>query len=341
MPGLSALRLSLIAILLCASSQARAQDVADAFRGKTVRILIPTGPGGDRGLYATAFASFFGRHIPGTPNVTPVFMPGAGGSVALNNLYSIAAPDGLTLATPLTSVLSAQATGETSVAYDARKFTWIGRISDTTRVHIVSGKLDVKTLDDLRRTEIIVGAVGQASETYSNPAFMNRVFGTKYKIVNGYGAAAKMKLAMESGETQGAYTTWNDVRSYHSDWIRDGKVKVLLQIALTKHPDLPEVPLLLDMARNDEERQLVALMSSASQMGQSYAAPPGLPADLTKALRDAFDATMADPAYVEKLKATNVDFNPVRGADLQQVVDKIMSTPKAILDRYKAAVASD
>lgn len=320
-------------------SSAAAQDVANFYRGKTVRLLIPTGPGGDRSLYALAFATYYGRHIPGNPTVTPVFMPGAGGSMALNNLYSVAAPDGLTIATPLTSVLNAQVTGEISVNYDTRKFTWIGRISDATRVHVVMSSANVTSLDDLRRTEVAIGAVGTASETYSNAAFMNYVFGTKYKIISGYGAAAKMLMAMEAGETQGAFSTWNDIRTHHMDKVNSGKMRILMQIALTKHRELPNVPLLLDLAQTEEDRQLVALMSSSSQMGQAYAGPPGLPLEIVQALRRAFDATMADPEYVEKLKAANTEFNPMTGEDLEAMVQKVMSAPANVIERYKAAVA--
>lgn len=327
-----------LAVLLIALSatNALAQNMEEAFRNKTVRILIPTGPGGDRALYTLPFASFYGRHIPGNPTVTPVFMPGAGGSLAINNIYSVAAPDGLTITTPLGSVLNAQVTGDKSVTYDARKLKWIGRTDDATRVLVVSSKVAARSFDDLKREEVVVGAVGQASETYSNPAFLNQIFGTKFKIINGYGASGKIMLAMISGETQGAFSTWNNVRSLHRELLRDGQIRVLLQIALSKHPALPEVPLLLDLAQNDADRQLIGLMSSATLMGQSFAAPPGVSPAILQALRRAFDATMKDPDFVEKMQTLGIQFNPMTGEDLTLLVDRIMSTSETVIERYKA-----
>lgn len=324
-----------------APAHAMAQNMEDHFRNKTVRILIPTGPGGDRALYTLPFASVYGKNIPGNPTVTPVFMPGAGGSLALNNIYSVAAPDGLTITTPLGSVLNAQVTGDKSVAYDARKFKWIGRTDDATRVFVVSDKVRVTTIEDMKRQEIVVGAVGQASETYGNPAFMNRIFGTKFKIVNGYGASGKIMLAMLSGETQGAFSTWNNVRSLHANDLRDGKIKVVLQIGLAKHPALADVPLLLDLAENDADRQLISLMSSATLMGQSFAAPPGVSPEILQALRRGFDATMKDPDFVEKMRTLGIEYNPMTGEELTGLVDRIMSASASVVERYMATQASE
>jgi tripartite-type tricarboxylate transporter receptor subunit TctC len=328
---------SLMTALL--ATGAKAQSVENIYHNKTLRILVPTGAGGDRSLYTNVFASFFGRHIPGNPSVVPVFMPGAGGSVALNNAYGVAAPDGLTIVTPLTSVLAAQIVGDQSVKYDATKFKWIGRTADATRVLFVSTKLNVSGLDDLRRQQVIVGSDGFASETYRNAAFMNNVFGTKFKIVADYESAGAMNMAVDSGETEGSFTTWDDISSYHSDWLRDKKVKVILQIALSKNPDLESVPLLLDLASNETERELVQLMSSSAEMGQSFAAPPGVSEPIVAALRKAFDDTMKDPDFIAKMHAAKMHFDPISGSEITDAVMKIMNTPSVVIERYKAAVA--
>jgi tripartite-type tricarboxylate transporter receptor subunit TctC len=329
-----------LALALTAAG-ANAQSVENVYRGKTLRILVPTGAGGDRSLYTNVFASFFGRHLPGNPAVVPVFMPGAGGSVALNNAYSVATPDGLTIVTPLTSVLAAQVVRDQSVKYDATKFQWIGRTADATRVLFVSTKLNISTLDDLRHQQVIVGSDGFASETFRNAAFMNNVFKTKFKIVTDYESAGAMNLAVESGETEGAFTTWDDISSYHPEWLRDGKVKVILQIALTKNPDLENVPLLVDLAANETDRELVQLMSSSAEMGQSFATPPGVAAPIVAALRKAFDDTMRDPDFIAKMQAQKMHFNPITGSAITDTVMKIMNTPAAVIDRYKAAVSGE
>jgi tripartite-type tricarboxylate transporter receptor subunit TctC len=340
-PGFAiAIAIAMLA-LLPPSAPAAAQSIADTFRGKTVRILVPSVPGGDRALYPLTFAGYFAKHIPGNPTVLPVFMPGAGGSAAVNNAYGVAAPDGLTLVTPLVAVITAQALGDESVKYDVAKLAWIGRIADATRVLLVSGKVGAGNLAELRGREVVIGAVARASETYLIPAFINKMFGTRFKIVTGYQAAGKVNMAIESGETEAAITTWNDVSNYHADWLRDDKMRLILQIALEKHPDLADVPLLLDLAANQADRDLIAFMSSGSQMGQSYAAPPGVPAPIVEALRRAFDDTMKDPAFIEKMQTAKMAFNPMSGEELTRFVARTIGAPAAVIERYKAAVAGD
>jgi len=331
--------ITIVAAGLClaalSATNALAQNVEQAFKGKTVRILIPTGPGGDRALYTLPFASYYGRHIPGNPTVTPVFMPGAGGSLALNNIANVAAPDGLTITTPLGSVLNAQISGDESVKYDARKFKWIGRTDSSTRVLTVSKVVKAQTLEDLRKTEIIIGAVGQASDTATNAYFMNNLFNTKFKVIAGYGAANKVILAMLSGETQGSFGTWNNVSTNHANALRDGDIRPLIQIGLAADPTMPNVPLLLDLAEGEEAKQLVRIMSSSTLMGQSFAGPPGLPEPIVAALRRAFDATMVDKDFVEKMHGIGVKFTPMTGEDLTQQVDQIMNTSPELVARYK------
>jgi tripartite-type tricarboxylate transporter receptor subunit TctC len=274
--------------------------------------------------------------------VQPVFMPGAGGSSALNYAYSVAAPDGLTIVTPLVAVVTAQAVGEETVKYDVAKFNWVGRISDATRVLLMSTKINAKTIADLRGREVITSASGRTSETYLMPAFMNKVLGTKFKIIVGYQSAGKRNLSIESGETEAAITTWNDVRTYHLDWIRAGGImRLIVQIALQKHPELPNVPLLLDEVKDPADHDLIEFMSSSSQMGQAYAAPPGVPAPILEALRRGFDATMKDPAFIEKMKAAKMEFNPATGEEMTAIVAHTIGAPKSVIDRYKAAVAGD
>jgi tripartite-type tricarboxylate transporter receptor subunit TctC len=323
------------------SPDARAQSIADIFRGKTLKVLVPSVPGGDRALYPLTLAPFLSRHIPGNPGVQPVFNPGAGGSAAVNYAYSVSAPDGLTLVTPLVAVVTAQAVGDESVKYDVTRFQWIGRITDATRVLMVASRTGVRTLDDLHDREVVLGAVTRASETYLIPAFMNKVFGTRFRIVNGYQSGGKLSLAAEAREIDAMVTTWNDVRNYHSDWLQTDRMRLLVQVALEKQPELATTPLMLDFAANTADRELITFMSASSQMGQAYAAPPGTPAPIIEALRRAFDETMKDPAFIEKLQSTRMDYNPVDGAAMTRIVLGTIATPKSVIDRYKAAVLGE
>ena len=209
-------------LLLLGLTPASSQSIADHFAGKAVRIVIPSAPGGDRALYPTVLAPFLSKHIPGNPKVVPVFMPGAGGSTGVNNVYNVATPDGLTLVTPLVAVVTAQAVGDETVKYDVSKMHWIGRITGATRVLLMSAKAGIKTLPELRGREIVIAASGKTSETYLMPAFMNRVLGTNFKIILGYQSAGARNLAVQNGEAQASITTSNDVRHFHAARIKEG-----------------------------------------------------------------------------------------------------------------------
>jgi tripartite-type tricarboxylate transporter receptor subunit TctC len=206
----------------------------------------------------------------------------------------------------------------------------------------VSSKLNLKPVPELRNREVIAGASGRTSESYLMPAFMNKMFGTKFKIVLGYQSAGKRNLALETGELEAAITTWNDIRTYHLEWVREGGImRLVVQVALTRHPELANTPLLLDYAENDADRALLEFMSSSSQMGQPYAAPPGVPAPIVEALRRGFDATMKDSGFIEKMQTARIEFNPITGEELTRIVARTMQAPKSVTDRYKAAITGD
>jgi tripartite-type tricarboxylate transporter receptor subunit TctC len=206
----------------------------------------------------------------------------------------------------------------------------------------MSTKVNARTIPQLRGVEVIAGASARTSESYLMPAFMNKVLGTKFKIVSGYQSAGKRNLAIENGELQAAITTWNDVRTFHSDWIREGGImRLVVQIALAKHRELPDLPLLLDYADNDADRALLEFMSASSQMGQSYATSPSVPAPIVEALRRAFDATMADPAFIEKMKASKMEFGPATGEEMEAIVARTIGAPRSVIERYKAAIRGD
>ncbi len=338
LPRRAALAASAFLALAQATPRAAAQSAEQDFRNKTIRVIVPTAVGGDRALYALPFIAYFGRHVPGNPRVVPVFMPGAGGAVGMNYLYGASAPDGLTIGTPLAPVVVAQATGDSQVSYDVSKMNWIGRIVDATRVFFVWNRVGVRTLDDLRKREVIVGSSGRSSETYINPAVMNARLGTKFRIVTGYSGVAAVNLAAERGESEGSFTTWNDVWNNHADWLRDKKITVMFQIALAKK--VGDVPLLVDAAGDPLARSVIEFMSSSSQMGQAYVGPPGMSPEIVSVLRAAFDATMKDPEYVEAMRKANLELNPMNGADLAAVVAKTIAAPKQVIDAYQAAVAA-
>jgi tripartite-type tricarboxylate transporter receptor subunit TctC len=258
----------------------------------------------------------------------------------VNNAYSVAAPDGLTLVTPLVAVVTAQAVGDETVKYDVTKMHWIGRTTGATRVLLMSSKAGIKTLPELQSgREIIIVASGRTSETYLMPAFMNRVMGTNFKIIMGYQSAGSRNLAVQNGEAQASITTSNDVRHFHAARIKDGgEMRLIVQIALKRDQSLPDLPLLLDHAKDQADRDLIEFMSSSSLMGQTYATSPGVPAPIVNALRRAFDATMKDPAFIAKMNQAHMDFDPATGEEVTQIVARTIGAPKSVIDRYKEAV---
>jgi tripartite-type tricarboxylate transporter receptor subunit TctC len=324
-----------MALLMPAGAQ---DSLEDHFRGKTITVVIPTGPGGDRMANATPFMRYFGRHLPGNPNVVPSFMPGAGGAVGMNFLQSVASRDGLTIATPLAPVVLAQATGEKTVRYDTAKMNWIGRTADATQVLYVRGNVDVKDFNELKSKKVVIGSSGPASASTIIPYVMNHVFGTKMHVVLGYGGSGAFNLAVQRGETDGALTTWNNVSNNYGEQVRKGSLRILFHVALSPNPELQTVPLALDLAVGDADRALIELMSSSSEMGQTFVAPPDVPPHIIQALRVAFDATVKDPDYLAMMRKAGNSLNPMGGEALTKIVAKTLATPKTVIDRYKAAI---
>jgi tripartite-type tricarboxylate transporter receptor subunit TctC len=331
---------ALLVVLLSPRTVQAQGSLEGHFRGKTITVIIPTGPGGDRMANATPFMRYFGRHIPGHPNVVPSFMPGAGGAVGMNFLQSVASRDGLTIATPLAPVVLAQVTGEKSVRYDTAKMNWIGRTADATQVLYVRSNVDAKDFNDLKRKKVVIGSSGPASASTIIPYVMNQVFGTKMHVVLGYSGSNAFNLAVQRGETDGALTTWNNVSNSYGEQVRDGSLRILFHVALSQNSDLSTVPLALDMTQNNEDRALVELMSSSSEMGQTFVAPPGVPGPIVQALRRAFDMTVKDPEYLDMMRKAGNALNPVGGQALSAIVAKTIATPQSVIDRYKVATAA-
>jgi tripartite-type tricarboxylate transporter receptor subunit TctC len=311
----------------------------DHFRGKTLTVIIPTTPGGDRMTNAAPLMRFIGRHIPGNPNVVPAFMPGAGGAVGMNYLQSVAPRDGLTIATPLAPVVMAQVTGERTVKYDVSKMSWIGRTAVSTQVVYVWHTVDVHSLDDLKTRKVTIGSTGATSASTIIPYVMNHAFGTKMQVVLGYSGSAAFNLAVQRGETDGALTTWNNVANNHADQVREKKIRVLFQVSFKRFRDLADIPTAIELATNDDDRALMEFMSSSAELGQSFIAPPDVPKEIIEVLRRAFDATMADPEYLKLSQQMGNVLNPMNAAALTELNARTLKTPQKIIDRYQAAVS--
>ena len=326
-------------LVLGATTAAAQQSIEDHFRGKTVTMIIPTTPGGDRAANANALASHIGKHIPGKPRVVPSYMPGAGGLLAANHLYNVAAKDGLTMMSPLTTLIVSQVTADKQVRYDVSKFNWIGRSTESTQVVYVWHTVKVHNIEDAKKVVVTVGSTGVNSPSTIVPNIMNNVFGTKFKVVLGYKGSADFNLATSRGETDASLTTWGNLRNAHRAWVQDKQIRVLFQVLMKRHPELKNVPTAYELGTNDDDRALLEFVTSSAELGQAFITAPGVPQNIVDVLRTAFDKTMADPEYIAFSQKVGNELGPLPGVEMAKFAAKTLATPRSVVDRYTAAVS--
>ena len=324
--------------VMAVGSPAQAQSVEEFYKGKTINMVIGYSPGGGYDVYARLVARFMGDHIPGKPTIVPRNMPGASSRVAAAFVYNVAPKDGTTLATGDQSLSVAQAMGE-KLQFDTTKFIYIGNPSAENNTTATWHTSPVKTIEDAKKIEIPVGATG-GSTSSQYPRAMNAILGTKFKVILGYPGGNDINLAMERGEVAGrGSNSWASWKATRPDWLKEKKINILVQIGLNKAPDLPDVPLLMDLATNPEDKAVLRLLSAPSTIGRPIFTTPGVPEDRVKALRAAFDATVKDPAFLEEAKKGGLEVDPVSGEEMQRIVNEIVATPEPIAKRLAEIIA--
>jgi tripartite-type tricarboxylate transporter receptor subunit TctC len=327
--------LSLLVIL--SPSVTRAEDAATFYKGKTVELYIGYSVGGGYDLYGRVLARHLGRHIPGNPTVVPKNMEGAGSLRLANWLYRVAPKDGSVIGTIGRGTAFDPVLGEPGAQFDGTKFTWIGSANDEVSVCVAWQSAGVQSFDDLRSNEITVGGTGVSADTDQFPRIINGVLGTKMRIVSGYPGGNDVALAMERGEVQGRCGwSWSSVKSTHGAWVKDRKITVLVQLSLNRHADLGNVPVVADLAKTDEQRQILKLIFARQTMGRPYLAPPGIPADRAEVLRKAFMETMQDKDYLADAEKSQLEINPVSGEKVQALVQEVYATPSEIAKKAAA-----
>ena len=344
MSHLSRIGIALGLVLVVAGTPvqpARSQQSVESFyRGRQMEMIIGYSPGGTYDLYARLVARFLGNFIPGRPTIVPRNMPGAGSRAAVKWVYSVGPKDGTVLATADQSLSVEQAMGDKQVDFDTTKLIYIGNPNadnNTTAAWSASG---IKTIDDAKKRTVVVGATG-GSTSSQYPKAMNALIGTKFKIVIGYPGGNDINLALEKGEVDvRGSNSWGSWKATRPEWLRDHKINILVQIGLTKAPDLPDVPLLIDLAQNDQDRAIFRLLSAPTTVGRPVFTSPGVPAERIKALREAFDAMVKDPAFLAEAEKEHFDINPVSGAEMQRIVGDIVATPKPIADRLQQIIGA-
>ena len=327
--------LALAAVLLGAGAAA-AQTTEPIYRGKTLDVIVGYPTGGANDVYMRALAHHIGRFLPGNPAAVMRNMPGGGSLVAANHIYNAAPRDGTVLGLVAATIPLDEKLGAAGVRFETAKFAWIGRMAAGTNVTMTWHSAAVRTIADAFDKEATLGATGASSTVFIYPNVLNHVLGTKFKLVMGYGGSNEAMLAMERGEVDGHSTSWDAWKTAHADWIRDKKVNILLQQGLTRLRDLPEVPTAIEIARSEEQRQILRAVLGATEIGKAVLAPPDMPPERVVLLRRAFDAVMADRAFVEELAAARVELDPEPGERLQRLVAEVASIAPALLDKVKA-----
>ncbi len=321
-----------------AAATATTPDVAAFYRGKTVSIVIGYDAGGGYDTYARTLSQFIGKHIPGTPTVIVENMPGAGSIKAANHLFRAAPKDGTVFGTFGRGLPYTELIGDSAAQFKSAQFNWIGSMNDEVSVCILRADSPIKTFEQLLTTPVKIGATGPDDDTGFFPRFLNGALGTKFELVTGYAGGNDVNLAIERGEVAGRCGfSWSSLVSTRPQWLKDKFVNILVQMSLAKHPEIPkEVPLIMDYAKNDEQRQMMEVIFSRQTMGRPFAAPPGVPAERVKALRDAFEKTMKDPEFKAAADKAKQEINPKGGEEIQKVIQKIFQTPKPLIDKIKA-----
>jgi tripartite-type tricarboxylate transporter receptor subunit TctC len=336
------MRFALLAVVaaLMVPAPLSAEPVEDFYRGKQIRIITGAAAGDGYDLWSRMLARHMGRHIPGMPAIIVQNMPGAGTVVAANHVFNAAAKDGTVIGSFSRSLPAQALLARPNIKFDPRQFGWIGSPESINRVCAVGKNAKVRTIDDLLKYELVVGGIGASQMPTYVPMMLNRMLGTKFKVVEGYGSTNAIILAIERGEVDGICMSSSTLLGPRADLIEKGVLTILFNVEAKPMPAPPGVPTIFTRF-NDEQRQIVSLINSAIEFGRPFAAPPGVPQDRLSALQAALRATVADADFLAeaaKLKFIVTYTSPQEMAD---ITARMYATPKAIVDSASALMPAD
>jgi tripartite-type tricarboxylate transporter receptor subunit TctC len=327
------------ALAIITNAAANAQGVAEFYNGRSVTQAISFPVGGGYDLYARTLARHMGRHIPGNPSIVPQNMPGAGGLRVTQFLYNTAPKDGSVFGT-FTRMAGITPLLDPSQKFDSTKLTWLGAITDAVSVCITWHASPVKTWRDLTEKPVSFGGTGANNETDILTNLYKNVFNLPLKLASGYQGTANIMLAIERGELDGVCgIDWTTLKAQRPQWIKDKLINVIVQTAFRKDPDLPNVPLIMELTKDPEKLQILRLFVSSHDFARPFAAPPGLPPDRAAALIAAFEATMKDDGFLADTAKHQMEVAPVSGKKLTDMLAELYATPEPILAKARAAIA--
>lgn len=334
--------LATLVVILGAVSLKPAQAQGVRFAGKTITLMCHVPPGGGYDAYVRLLSRHLRQYLPDNPNIIVVNKPGAGGAVAANHAVNIAPRDGTFMLLMQQSMLVDEPMGKSAINTSLRDFNWIGNFSQSNNLVATWHTSPVKTIADAHKREALVGASGPSSTAAQLPVFLNAILGTRFKVVHGYQGGAAIDLAMQRGEVDGrGANTWAIYKSTGADFVREGKLNFLIQVGLRKEPELPNIPLLIDLAKGDPLKEQSALFVSLGlSIARPLTAPPGVPAEHVRILRRAFDATMRDPQFLHEANKLALEVEPMTGEEVQAGVNQILATPPNVIEALRAVIAS-
>jgi len=335
---LSLLLSASLAVIFSAVSPAAAEDVAAFYKGKIVRIVVGVGVGSGYDINARLLARFMAAHIPGQPNVIVQNQPGAGSLTMTNQLYTGGPFDGTVIGASFNGMPTTPQLQPTGARFDPNKIIWLGSTNRETQALYVWHTAPVQKFTDVAKTETIMGAQAPGSTQYDYPMLINAMLGYKFKVITGYEATPKIHLAMERGEVHGTLANWSTLKAINMNWITEKKIKILTQLALKKNPEMVDVPLILDFAKNEADRQTLRFALARLEYGRPFFLPPNVPAERVAALRRAFDATMKDPAYLAEAEKLKIEVDALSGEQVATLVEQVTRTPPELVDRVRKAM---
>ena len=326
----------LAAVVMATVSPARADAIADFYKGKSINLVIMNAPGGGYDTYSRLFARHAGRFIPGNPTVVPQNMPGAGGLKAANFIYHSAPRDGTALGMFGAFVGLEPLFGNDQANFDTVKFTWIGNLNRDAASCVVWGAAGFNKFGDTFERQIVFGSSGRASTTSQHALVLKNMLGAKVRVVEGYQGTNEINLAMKRREVDascGVYLS-SAMTSYSQD-LKSGDMRVLIQLGRQNVPYFGDAVNIYDLLKTDEDKQVADIIFRQSEIGRPIVGPPGIPADRASALRTAFMQTMKDPAFLADAAKIGLPIEPMTGEEVSRLFETFFAAPKSIVDRAK------
>jgi tripartite-type tricarboxylate transporter receptor subunit TctC len=331
--------LAITLLVGCSAPALAQQSVADFYKGKTIRIVVGVSVGSGYDVTARALQRHWGKHIPGNPSVIVQNQPGAGSITMVNQLVANGPFDGTVMGAPFNGLPTTPLLQPAGVKFDPNKMIWLGSTNRETQVTYLWHTAPVKNFTDIAKTEVVTGAQAPGTTQFDYPMLANAVFNYKFKVITGYRSTQDIHLAMERGEIHGnASTNWTTLLALNGSWVKEKKVNVIAQWALRKHRDLPNVPMVLDLAKTPEDRAALELLIARLEYGRPYFLPPGVPEERVQALRRAFDATMKDPEFLADAKKLNLEIDAITGEEAQKLIARVLATPAPVAARVRKAL---